>query len=139
MFFRPNIDHYVALPAELIKDKIFALSSLSLSDSVLLVVDYESGDNKEQDESAQKDKRADRTFLCTSCVLCTPPPPPLLPPFPSPAHLPPDLCHDSGFSLIECGGWEGGGGGAGHVLTRGQSQSAPRGQSLSRPCKFMTA
>lgn len=27
----------------------------------------------------------------------------------------------------------------GHVLTRGQSQSAPRGQSLSQPCKFMTA
>lgn len=27
----------------------------------------------------------------------------------------------------------------GHVLTRGQSQSARRGQSLSQPCKFMAA
>lgn len=86
----------------------------------MLVGENESGENREQDESAQKDKWADRTFLCTSCVLWSNPPP---------------LCHDSGFSLIECGKKKK----AGHVLTRGQSQSAPRGQSLSQPCKFMTA
>lgn len=35
----------------------------------MLVGWNESGENREQDESAQKDKWADRTFLCTSCVL----------------------------------------------------------------------
>lgn len=54
-----------------------------------------------KDESAQKDKWADRTFLCTSCVQWVPHPPS------TPTHPPPDLCHDSGFSLIEC--WWGGG------------------------------
>lgn len=66
-------------------------------------------------------------FVHIMCAL-------VLRPHPHPPP-PPDLCHDSGFSLIECGKKKK----AGHVLARGQSQSAPRGQSLSQPCKFMTA
>lgn len=46
----------------------------------MLVGENEREENREQDESAQKDKWADRTFLCTSCVLwsstLTPPRPP---------------------------------------------------------------